>query len=49
MVTLLILFILATLVMVFEQRKQLDGRGLFGSIMFLQIQLEIAVIILLPL
>lgn len=35
--------------MVFEQRKQLDGRGLFGSIMFLQIQLEIAVIILLPL
>lgn len=47
----LLLFVLVTLEMVFEQTKLLDGRGLVGSIMFLQIQLEIvlSVIILIPL
>lgn len=46
----LLLFVLVTLEMVFEQTKLLDERGLVGS-MFLQIQLEIvlSVIILIPL
>ena len=48
MVTLL-LFILATLVMVFEQKKNGFMVEVYLAVMFLQIQLEIAVIILLPL
>lgn len=48
MVTLL-LFILATLVMVFEQKKNRLMVEVYLAVMFLQLRLEIAVIILLPL